>query len=804
MNNRPALIFSLPFIAGILVGWHWGFPLWYVLGTALLFLLAGVIALTNWESTKHSISLFFLPLIFLGGIFKITLDKNPPEKSELAQFLDFHHPVLVKGILTDPLRRQGSRFQFVVDGETITVEGKKNTVGGSLLVSLNGDSIPPGFVDSLEYGDVVEIAGVLRHPRTARNPGEFDFRNYLHLRGIYARCFVENVSDISIVGKRGNWFLSEIIYPLRRSISRRLDSMIGGEEAHFLRGLIIGERSEITQEVKDSFINSGVMHILAVSGLHVGLIVFILTGMLTVLRISEKLKIIVICLLLIGYIFLTGSSPPVVRAVIMAIVVIGAKLFERKGDIVNSLAFAAILILLVDAQQLFMPGFQLSFVAVLAIVLLYPVFYSFAKNLPEEFTKDRFANSIVQLVCMSLAAGLGTLPFTSLYFGKIPLIGLLANIVVVPMSGIVLAAGMTAVSFSFVSNILGSLYSEAARLSASILLESVKFFGGFSFSYFNSHFSLWNILVYYAALAIILNIDRFITMKRFVLSLLAILNIIVYVWVFGFFGSSSQLRVTFLDVGQGDAVFVEFPDGKNMLIDAGPLTRYTDAGARFVVPFLKTRGISHVDVLMVTHPHSDHAGGVLSLLREFSIAQVVDAGTPSQSLLFGEYIRLLDSLNLDRRSLTAGMQLEDFSHVRMYVLHPSASFAISDPSVPVNFNNRSIVVRCLYGETSALFVGDAEEEAEMQMLRVYGEFLRSDILKVGHHGSDVSSSVEFLDAVNPDWAVISVGRDNKFSLPSSNVLQRFVQRRVRTYRTDKDNAVVFVSDGHRWRKEEWR
>ncbi len=802
--NRPALKVVLPFVAGILVGWRYDFSPWYLLAGVLLFLLpSGFLAVTNWDSAKPSISVLLFPLIFLVGIFKITLDKGLAEKDQLDGFLGSSDPILVKGVVTDPPHSRGAFSHFIIEAQMIVVRGTEFPVTGSLLVSLQANSISHDLGDSLQYGRVVEFSGILSHPGTARNPGEFDFENYLRLQGIYAQCFLEDSARIKVLGKSGNWLLSEIAYPLRRSIAHYLDETVGGEEAKFLKGLTIGDRSELPPEVKTSFINSGVMHILSVSGLHVALITVILIGVLNAFRIPEKPKAVLLSVFLVFYIFLTGSTPSVVRAVVMAIVVLGARLFERKSDVINSLAFAALMILALDARQVFMPGFQLSFAAVLSIVLIYPKSYSLVQKLPERVRRNPIVKNLAGLTSVSLAAGLGTLPFTSFYFGKIPVVGLVANLVVVPMSGLVLALGITTVTCSFIWSALASLYAEVARLSAAVLLGSVRFFGDLSFSYLDSHFSGWDTVAFYCALLAALNL-RWFTMKRLVMSFLVCLNLALYAWLFGMIGAPSPFRVTFLDVGQGDAIFLEFPDGKNMLIDGGQRMFNADAGARFIAPFLKARGISRIDAVVLSHPHSDHAGGLPTVLRQFAIEKIIDAGSFAKSSLVEEYGRVIDSLHVSHVMLNAGKCLDGFTDVRLYVLHPSGPFAVSDSSSRDNLNNRSVVVRAIYGETSALFAGDAEEEAEERMIRIYGGFLKSDLLKVGHHGSLTSSSDEFVDAVSPRAAVISVGRNNRFHHPSEVVLGRFARRRVPTYRTDVDNAVVFVSDGSLWRKEEWR
>jgi len=802
LTNRPALLFCIPFIAGILVGWRWDIPYGYLLVAAsVLGLPCAVFVLTGWDSTKHAVPSLLLLLMFTAGIFKITLDKNPPEKRVLNELLALPQPVTIKGVVADPPIQQNNRTRFVVDTKTVVHQEREWPLATSILVSV--DSLSQQTRDSLLYGMLIQFEAVVTYPGTARNPGEFDLRHYLHLQGVYARAFIANPQTVLLLGMSGNWSFREFIYPLRRSIAHNLDRYVGGDEAKFLKGLTIGDRSEIPSEVKTSFINSGVMHILAVSGLHVGLITIILVVVLAAVRIPETPRILLICLMLIVYIFLTGSSPSVVRAVMMAMALFGAKLFDRKLDIINSLAVAALFILFWDARQLFMPGFQLSFAAVLSIVLLYPIFYSWSKHLPEWVLVPRLTNGIVRLFCLSLAAGLGTLPFTALYFGKIPVIGFLANIVVVPMSGIVLAAAMTTTVFSFVWHHAASLYAEVTKLATSFLLESVKFFGGFTFSYLDARFSLFETIGFYAVLALIVSFGRW-SFKRMTIAVLVFMNVILYGWILGWVDRNDLLRVTFLDIGQGDAIFVEFPHGETMLVDAGPRGLHSDAGARFVVPFLKAKGVSRLDAVVLSHPHSDHLGGVPAVLRSVPVSRVIDAGSYAKSAIYEEYLRLADSVHALRQILHGGHHIGGFADARVYVVHPSGVFTEADTSGRTNLNNQSLVLRIVYGSTSILLSGDAEEDAEETIVHRYGGFIRSDVLKVGHHGSRTSSTEDFVSAVRPNIAVISVGKNNKFRHPSPDVLARLAYNNVKTYRTDENNAVVLVSDGERWWEEEWR
>ncbi|OLD66611.1 MAG: hypothetical protein AUI33_10825 [Ignavibacteria bacterium 13_1_40CM_2_61_4] len=262
--------------------------------------------------------------------------------------------------------------------------------------------------------------------------------------------------------------------------------------------------------------------------------------------------------------------------------------------------------------------------------------------------------------------------------------------------------------------------------------------------------------------------------------------------------------MTFLDVGQGDAALVELPDGKAILIDSGPESTSGNAGARFIEPYLRRRGIRRLDDIVLSHPHSDHLGGIPYLLRHVAVDRVADAGSWAHSVLFREYLHCIDSLRIPRKLVRGGSRIEEFEGIRLYALHPSAGFIPRDTTTRSNLNNQSLVLKLVYGRSSLLLAGDAEREAEDRMIGTYGSFLKSDVLKTGHHGSLTSSSDRFLDLVKPAIAVVSVGARNKFRLPSAIVLRRLSDRGTHFFRTDESGAVVIESDGEGWTVVDWR
>lgn len=746
------------------------------------------------KPSRRGCLLFILMVSF--GVCSI-LDDIANNPDDVNRFSGSQQNVILGGTVSDLPRVSPLSIRFRIDAESIRHGDSVFPVSGGVLVSLKRNQDNLALIDSLTYGRRVQLQGILQDVGRMRNPGDFDIRTYSILNGISARLWVENKTDLLLRQHSAGSFVHTAIHRVRKSLLTRIDSLIGGEEAMLLKGLLVGERSDISEDTKNAFINSGLMHILAVSGLHVAIVAVMMLMVMMVLRVPEKTRTILTMVFLVYYMFLTGGTASVARSVIMAIVLLGARLLELRSDLYNTVAVSALIILLYDARQLLQPGFQLSYVAVLAIVYLYPRLMDVLRCIPKKLSEHWAGRIVSASLAVSIAAGFGTLPFSAFYFGKISLIGFAANLIAVPLSNVVLAIGMVTLIFSYVSGWLASIFAEPTLLLTQWLIQSVGFFGTAPLAYIEARITPLGSIAFYSALLLIANLGNRSIRPRLVLALLVMMNCCLYVMAFS--GSHKrELRVTFLDVGQGDAMLIEFPGGDNLLVDAGPLTSASDAGVRFILPFLRWRGLSEIDAVLSSHPHSDHIGGIPSILRNRRVTSVIDAGPNGTSRLFSQYLRLADSLQVTRHVAAAGDRIDICEDVRLYVLHPDSA------GRSAGLNNQSIVVKLVFGKTSLLLTGDVEVEGEHELTRRYGSFLKCDIIKVGHHGSITSSSESFLELVRPSTAVISVGERNKFRHPSPEVISRFVRRSCDVLRTDREGAIVFVSDGEAWQRIPWR
>ncbi len=703
------------------------------------------------------------------------------------------------GVVGERPAIKGKTISLIVDAESLLHNNRMKQVEGKVTVSFWKDSLSQQTFSALSYGRKISLTGIIQLPSKIHNPGDFDYRRYLSLKGIYARLYVASEQQMQLQGQTGIWILTDIIHPFRDWIRQTFDTMVGGEEANLLKGLVIGEQDELAPDMKLAFTNAGLMHILAVSGLNVGLVTVMLWSVFSIFRFPRLGTGLLTIVSLAIFCVLTGGEASVLRAVIMASVIIAGKIFEHKTNLYNVVAIAAFTILLTNARWLFDVGFQLSFVAVVSLAYLYPKMERLVEKLPKWMQANNFVKKYIFLsMVVSLAATIGTLPFTAYYFHKISIIGIVMNLIAVPLSGVILVLGCLVVLGAAISTWLGSVYAVAAYASAWILLRFTEWGGNLPFSVIPLQITISQAIGLFVLIIILFEMHRPRVRRYAIIGMLLIANVVIFSSLFA--KPSQILRTTMIDVGQGDAILVELPNGKNILIDAGTRSNKGVMGDNRVSSFLSSKGISIIDAFIISHPHADHMGGALQVVNHSEIKTIYESNAQSKSQLVAEFERFTDSLRIKKDILYSGEQIQLDENVRLYVLHP---FTFSD-SGGGNINNHSVVMKLVYGKTSLLLCGDAEEPVENNLVESYGDFLHSNIIKAGHHGSNTSSSLEFLNAVDPDIALISAGKKNKFRHPSPVVLERYQSLGYKTERTDSHGSIIYESDGTMWQEIDWR
>jgi competence protein ComEC len=796
MKDYPVIKVAILFVAGILSASFLQLGIYLVI---LLFLSALLLILSSkrfGQNSYYSILSFLIAglLVFTLGNF-LARDNAISYNPSITKIDKVKNTTAVGEITKiDLIRNNELIFYLAIDSlysEEFFIKDKINIL---CKAKLDSKSILQLY-NELKTGNRLEVTGFYHRGKQKRNPGEFDYDAYLKAKEILGILSVDKINSIIILNYDTDYF-PNVIHQIRKTIDWQIKKFHSPATAALLRGLLLADRGEIKYETKTQFINAGVVHVLAVSGLHVGYIILIFLFLFG--RFNIYLRSILTITGLIFFMVLTGVPASVFRATVMSIVLIIAFLSNRSTNLINSISIAALIILVINPNEIYNPGFQLSFAAVLAIGILLPYMNKIIENWN---VKNKFLKYLLLFCAVSLSAQIGTLPFTLLYFNKFSIIALLANFLVIPSIGFIIAASIVTLFFSSIIPFIAVYFAAANDLFTRLVLYIIKFSGDLSYSYIDiTNYSLVDLIIFYVMLAFLLYfILRFVSIKsKLVLFILIIIN----TFLLSSLDNTNLLPDKFLsifmiDVGQGDSYLIKFPDGKTALIDAGNTTTFFDNGDRVIIPLLNYLGIKKIDYGIVTHIDADHYGGFVALILEGMIGEIIKPEIDT-------------SLNKDKRFeefiKERGIPIKYFKEEMMKVGNTALYFLYDDEVKSISgesTNNRSGIFKLVYGETSFLFTGDVEKDVEKIYVNKYRHFLDSDVLKVGHHGSKTSSSIEFLHYVSPKLSLISAGFKNKFGHPVDDVIERLESHNSTIYRTDLQKAVLLRSDGEQIQKINW-
>jgi competence protein ComEC len=738
---------------------------------------------TSWAAT-----LLVVSVVAVGALRGIA----PPLPSDHVARLELPRIAWVDGRLADePVRWAPDRLRVLIDVER--VDGL--TRSGRILATVNG--VPPPRARGQR------ITAELRlHPAIGfRNPGTFDYAEHLAREGIRVTATVR--ADRLTPGDNPTppWPTR-----IKRESLAAIWRALPPASAALLAGLLLGERTDLPHELDEGFRRAGVYHVLAVSGFNVALLAAAVFALCRLARVGRRPSAVVAMVVVVGFAAVVGPEPSVLRAVVMAVLVLAALLLEREASVTNSLALAALAILAVRPADLADPGFQLSFAATAAIV---------AAPMPH--------GVIAGAIAVSAAAQVAVLPITLSHFNQLSTIGVIANLGVVPLAGVATVAGLLAVGASFLSESAAQVGFDAVWPVLLALRAVVALAAAVPGAVVHLPAPHWTAIACYAAALVLGLVGWCLRAERPHLArplgagalVLLALAIAVGAWP-ALRPPDGRLRVIVVDVGQGDAIVLEAPDGRALLVDAGaggPMR--LDVGERVVAPFLWNRGHLRLAGALVTHQDTDHAGGMKSIRRLFAVASGLDAeGLARGPLWIGGAI--LTSLGPGEGREVGG---RGPSETRSFWASPDATreplaqregwlaWSRRGPGPrPLasrrGRNDEAIVLRIEYGLASFLLASDIEAARE-QALVASGAPLAATVLKVAHHGSHTSSTPAFLRAVRPAIAVVSVGTRNSYGHPDAGVIDRLAASGASVYRTDRDGAVIFETDGRTLAVTRW-
>lgn len=696
------------------------------------------------------------------------------------------------------------------DGATLALDllslrapgGEERPAAGRMLLRIAVD--PAGgwarACPRILPGDRLRVLASVRSLRPSRNFGVPDPAERDRRRGVDFRGFVESCQDVVLEAGAAPTGLARAAETMRDDVHRFLAGLsLPARGLGVFTALATGEQGAVDAVTFRDFRRAGISHLLAVSGLHLGVVAFgayrLLLWLLAcvpalALRFDVRRLAAGGALLVTGFfVMLSGAHLPVIRAGIMAGCFLLAVMLRRRPDAWQTLSASFLLILAAWPEALFEPAFQLSFAAVASILLLVPPLARglgvplATAEMPRQWLGALKAR-VAQLLLVSFASSLGTWPLLALHFHQASAVGLIANLVAVPFCTLLLVPlGLITALLALVCPAAAPPVAFAAAWAGEGLVRLSGWFAALPGGSLHPAAPSW----FQAALFVLaLLLVPHIGLRRHAGKVaLGAAMLLVGLWLSAQLGPrlTRHLEVIFLDVGQGDAALVRCPGGRALLVDTGPLSPGGfDAGERVVGPALWAQNIQRLDVVAVTHFHPDHAGGAPWLIREFRPREV----WLPRSLLEVDEPELLSAVREVRaavRVLRAG-ERPDLPGCALDVLWPPPG------ELPADENEQSLVLRLSHPGGALLLAGDAGEEAEQAMLSARApEQLRSLALKVGHHGSDTSSGKDFLAALRPALAVISVGGGNRFGLPAPEVLERLQAVGARIIRTDRDGAV---------------
>ena len=718
---------------------------WVSIGLAVLWLYL------EYRGSGSARCLFWL-LVVLAGFFLAVTDRG--------YLPDCDDPLALTGRVLDV--RELSRNQRVI----VYVPEFKSRLALHL---------PAGT--PLNPGDWLWFSGVLQKPERARNPGEFDYRDYLRSQSIYA---VMEPAEFQVLDKKA-WFtclLASLQDYVRSNCCRHM------RNPGLAAALILGDRNALGKEQQDLWEKLGITHLLAVSGTHIGLLAAILWFGCRPVPVSRRLKAIVISLILLLYVLLSGGKPSAWRAWLAAVIVMG-----RAGhlDGLHVWSLAGVIMLTANPGYLWQIGFQLSFAASGGVILWSPAIRKLTARFAHGIA-GRLLGKTCTSIAVSLIAQLSLIPLLLKHFGQIALLAPIATMMLLPFVAVLVGGGIFLGLCGSLAAPLGRLLdivTETACRLCAVLAKADCLITAPSMP------SLWA-FAWYLAFTGLGGIARkqYLRLGRPTWCRWANLALAVLLIVSMPYHCSRPLEITFLDVGQGDCILIRTPFRQHILIDGGGDSVYwqqrgRNVGLTTVVPYLRHRGIDHLDLVILSHPHEDHLYGLLAVLEHVSIGMAADSGQPHDTPTYRRYLELIEEKQIPYISLAAGDRLVLRGGVQLTVLHPRR-FLTGTSS---DLNNNSLVINLRYQGRNVLLTGDLDLEG-MEVLLGRGDLFPVDLVKVPHHGSRAALFPEFYQAIQPQYAVISVG-GNSFGHPHPEVLAYLEQAGISASCTDQEGAVSF-------------
>ncbi len=818
---RPALTCFVFCAIGIIIAKIFASDLRFeVLSGALLTVIFGVLAFILRRRAELTAKILALLAISSFGFLLLSGQEYQFKNSTLNQVSSLYsgEAIIYGKVLCSP-EVSSSSASFYLQTDSLFVDSLLFHSQEKIFVNVSAVAkADPHFLPHM--GQKVKLFADLEHIEGAKNPYEIAYDMHLkEKQNIYARAYLRSPFDIFIINssqdltllERSDQFFHALFTKAKVIIANSIgDSLTRG----FVSAVVLGDKSGLSSETLDDFQRSGLTHLLVVSGFNVSIVALLVFYLLRLIGLSfRRLRIALSMLAVLFYCLVVGLEPSVVRALIVIEFIFIARFLERKPDIGNLTAAAALVTIMLRPYDLFDIGFQLSYGAVFSLVFLYPSFERLfiSKKIRKEKTFFlKWAHSSLQGFFGSLSVFLGLLPVFLYHFHRVSIIGLAINILGIPLAAIITILGFLLLPISVISPWLASIYGEASLWMTKIIAAIAHFSGSFEWSVIQlPRPQTFLILLYLATLLYIIRASekaKFYGRSILVASLGLVLFFAKMPFAYSLVKSPDKASLLFFDVGQGDAMLLVAPNSKSYLIDFGGITKsYSAIAERAIEPLFKAEGIREISGGFITHMHMDHYGGATLVLQNLHCDALYTSGERTVGYSAYRIDSISQALHIPVIRVHQGDELQVDKDLHIYILNPDTQtdeVTLSQSSE--GMNHHSLAMKVMYKNASALLLGDIEAADEERLVLRYGDFLKCDIVKVAHHGSKTSSSQEFIKASKPKFAVISVGKHNGFGHPTPTVVKRWIKSGASVLRTDKEGALFFQSDGKSFQRVEWR
>jgi len=796
------LYISCAWVAGIFLGSKVALPL-----LALPLGLLPLLFIPLFPDSRGKLIVAGLCLVaLLGGALRFPSSLPKVDEHSLCFYND-KGVVEIRGMVAEEPDVRSTFCQLELAAQEINIDGTKKEITGTALIRV------PRY-SGCHYGDVLQVTGELKTPEPFDS---FDYKSYLAHQGIYS---ISYYPQIELVDRGKGLRLLHWAYSLREQLSSSLTKALPEPQCSLAQGILLGIRGNIPYSLNQAFSRTGTAHLLAISGLHISIIIGMVLS-LAILAFGRRHSIYIwLALLAIWlYVLLTGMRPPVIRGAIMGSLFLMAEFLGRQRSAITALAFAAAVMAGIRPQILWSVSFQLSFLAMAGLIFLYPYFQTWGRKGATALFGDRGALTatgimVTDAFAVTLAAVIAVWPLVAYSFGIVSLVALPATFFSLPaLPAIIVTAALVAFAGLLVP-LLAQVLGWLAWLFLSYLLLVVQGFDALPCSSLELAVSPRQVWVYYIVLAVAM---AFVSRRRQLagyFSRLAsrvrgiapsrlprkwlippLLIVAILVWAVVLTMPDDKLHVSFLDIGQGDAILIQTPAHQDILIDGGPDPQKVNLELSKKLPFWDRT----IDLMISTQPQADHITGLVEVLQRYGVKQMLESGVPYDSSIYREWLKLVEQRQMKHDIARAGQEIDLGNGVKIEVFNPPEKLfeGTSD-----DVDNNGIVLRLGWGKVSFLFTADIGQEAEFELIGQRAN-LKSTVLKVAHHGSRTSTSAQFLAAVDPEVAVISVGANNPFGHPSPEVLERLKERlgEDNVYLTSENGTIEFITDGDRlWMK----